>query len=42
MPSKSSPTAVYAATIPITFVLLASLFGFFLWRNKMDDAHEVG
>lgn len=29
-------------SIPISFVLLASFFGFFLWRNKMDDTHEVG
>jgi hypothetical protein len=33
-PSKSSHAAVYAATIPIAFVLLASLFGFFLWRKR--------
>ncbi|CAD6272091.1 unnamed protein product [Miscanthus lutarioriparius] len=39
-PSKSSNVAVYAATIPIAFVLLASLFGFFLWRRKRTHANS--
>ncbi|XP_002441118.1 probable receptor-like protein kinase At1g11050 [Sorghum bicolor] len=38
--SKSSNVAVYATTIPIAFVLLASLFGFFLWRRKRTRANS--
>ncbi|KAG2619184.1 hypothetical protein PVAP13_3NG140845 [Panicum virgatum] len=33
-PSESSNAAIYAATIPVAFVLLASLLAFFLWRKR--------
>ncbi|KAJ1262984.1 hypothetical protein BS78_09G149500 [Paspalum vaginatum] len=33
-PSRSNHSAIYATTIPIAFVLLASLLGFFLWRKR--------
>ncbi|KAL6609952.1 hypothetical protein ACP70R_039921 [Stipagrostis hirtigluma subsp. patula] len=33
-PSKSNKAVIYATTIPIAFVLFASLLAFFLWRKR--------